>query len=95
MRAGGRTDRMHLREQSQGWSVSHSVDTSWVSAAGCALGAGDSEVHRRHCLHGGFVSISGRGRRRQKTCQSRSAMISALGGKQAREEDGEHAVVPP
>lgn len=95
MRAGGRTDTMRLREQSQGWIISHSVDTSWVSAAGCALGAGDSEVHRRHCLRGGFVSISGRGGRRQKTCQSRSAMISALGGKQASGEDGGHAVVPP
>lgn len=95
MRTGGRTDRTRLREQSQGWIVSHSVDTSWVSAVGCALGAGDSEVHRRHCLCGGFVSISGRGGRRQKTCQSRSAMISALGEKRASGEDGKHAVVAP
>lgn len=88
MRAWGRTDRMRLREQSQGWIVPHSVHTSWVSAAGCAIGTGDSEVHRRHCLHGGFIFISGRGGRRQKTCQSRSAMTSASGEKRASGEDG-------
>lgn len=41
---------MRLKEQSQGWIVSHLVDTSWVSTVDLALGTGDSEMHKRHRL---------------------------------------------